>query len=171
VKRYLTVLASVLLPAGLAACAAPPDQDADGGPTFIQSATGQTGLVGATPQMLATAFGQPAILRVDGSAQVWLYHTGACGLNLILYPDSGGTPRVAAAAPTDDGTDLATCSTALVRAHIAASGFGAAPVTASVTPAASAVSRPAIAPAGAIEPAPAGSNAAGNDGLERPSSS
>jgi hypothetical protein len=166
VKQYLTVLAvNVGLLASLAACAAPPDQDADaGGPTFIQSPASTIGLVGATPQMLAAAFGQPALLRVDGPAQVWLYHAGGCGLNLILYPDTGGTPRVATAAPTDDA-DLAACSTALARAHAAAG----TPITAAVTPAAALTSRPAApppaAPASALEPA------VGDDGLERPASS
>jgi hypothetical protein len=37
--------------------------------------------------------------RMDGSAQVWLYHSAVCGLNLFLYPDANGVPRVAAAVP------------------------------------------------------------------------
>ena len=56
-------------------------------------------LVGATPAVLAAAFGPPALRRVDGEAQVWLYHSPVCGLDLILYPDAAGTPRVAMAAP------------------------------------------------------------------------
>ncbi len=61
-------------------------------------------LVGATPSVLDQAFGQPVLLRVDGPAQVWLYHSSVCGLNLILYPDSAGTPRVAEAVPDNGNT-------------------------------------------------------------------
>jgi hypothetical protein len=70
-------------------------------------------LVGSTPAVLNAAFGQPALLRVDGTAQVWLYHSSVCGLNLILYPDASGTPRVAAAVP--DNGDAASCTESLQR--------------------------------------------------------
>jgi hypothetical protein len=64
-------------------------------------------LVGSTPAVLSAEFGQPALLRVDGPAQVWLYHSSVCGLNLILYPDRAGVPRVADAVP--DNGDPARC--------------------------------------------------------------
>jgi hypothetical protein len=70
-------------------------------------------LVGSTPQVLNAEFGQPVLLRTDGPAQVWLYHSQACGLNLFLYPDAGGVPRVAAAVP-DHGDDPARCVQSLV---------------------------------------------------------
>lgn len=152
----------------LTGCAAPGTQDAAGGPSFIQMPGESQGLVGATPQYLSAAFGQPAILRVDGTAQVWLYHAGDCGLNLILYPDSAGTPRVAMAAPTDDGSDINACSAALARAHVAAAGAPlpglAQPLPAVIVPAAASVQ----APAPVRLPASAG---AAGDGLERASSS
>jgi hypothetical protein len=70
-------------------------------------------LVGATPGSLTASFGAPVLRRVDGTAQVWLYHSSTCGLNLILYPDAGGTPRVADAVP--DNGDPTACVASLQR--------------------------------------------------------
>ena len=161
----LRMKASFTLPLVLATLLAGcvPSAPGTGAAAFTQPS--DQSLMGATPQALSSEFGQPAILRVDGTAQVWLYHQGACGLNLVLYPDSGGTPRVALAAPTHDGADMATCSAALQRAH---ADLGAA-VSAAAAPAAP---PPAIIPASTIPmSAPASTTAAGADGLERPSSS
>jgi hypothetical protein len=144
----------ILAVSTLCGCAAPDTQMADGGPTFIQMPVNSDGLVGATPQILNAAFGKPAILRIDGSAQVWLYHDSGCGLNLVLYPDRAGTPRVAMAAPTDGDASAAGCSAALARDHVA--GLGQPPLQMAAPPA---VAAPAAAPAAA------------GDALERPSSS
>jgi hypothetical protein len=111
-------MACGVLALSVAGCAAP-GQVAQNGPTFIEMPLNQSGLVGATPQLLNAAFGKPAILRVEGTAQVWLYHDAGCGLNLVLYPDNAGTPRVAMAAPTGDGGDPAACSAVLERDHVA----------------------------------------------------
>jgi len=73
-------------------------------------------LIGSSPTTLSAEFGQPALLRVDGAAQVWLYHATSCGLNLILYPDASGTPRVAVASATDGGAP-ADCTASLQQAH------------------------------------------------------
>ncbi len=62
---------------------------------------------------LDAEFGKPVLLRVDGTAQVWLYHSAVCGLNLILYPDNAGVPRVADAVP--DNGDPASCMESLQR--------------------------------------------------------
>jgi hypothetical protein len=70
-------------------------------------------LVGATAATLSSAFGPPALRRIDGTAQVWLYHSPVCGLDLILYPDRTGTPRVAAAVP--DNGNPAACTASLRR--------------------------------------------------------
>jgi hypothetical protein len=146
----------LLVVSSLAGCASSDLQDA-GAQNFIQMPGSSQGLVGATPQYLNAAFGQPAILRVDGTAQVWLYHNGGCGLNLILYPDSAGTPRVTMAAPTPDGSDTASCSAVLARAHVAAAGAQPLPA---------AVNVPALIP-----PAMSPPSGASRDGLERASSS
>jgi hypothetical protein len=70
-------------------------------------------LVGATPATLSSAFGPPELRRVDGTAQIWLYHSPVCGLNLILYPDHTGTPRVAMAVPNNG--DPVSCTASLRR--------------------------------------------------------
>ncbi len=69
------------------------------------------GLLGSTPQVLSAEFGTPVLRRVDGPAQVWLYHSAICGLNVFLYPDANGTPRVAAAVPDND--DASACMQSL----------------------------------------------------------
>jgi hypothetical protein len=132
-------------------------QSAEGGPTFIQMPVSQQGLMGATPQLLSAAFGKPALLRVEGTAQVWLYHDAGCGLNLVLYPDSAGTPRVAMAAPTQDGGDPAACSAALARDHVAGA----------VQPIADQAAAPPVSLPGNMSAAPS----AAADSLEPPSSS
>jgi hypothetical protein len=78
------------------------------------------GLVGSTPQILDAEFGQPTLRRIDGAAQVWLYHASDCGLNLILYPDSSGTLRVALATATATANRSIPeqCATSLQRAHV-----------------------------------------------------
>lgn len=93
-------------------------------------------LIGSTPSTLNAEFGQPALLRVDGAAQVWLYHSSSCGLNLVLYPDASGTPRVAMASATD-GMAAADCTASLSQAHFDAAVNPAATSAALEHPAAS----------------------------------
>ncbi|OYV33425.1 MAG: hypothetical protein B7Z81_11400 [Acidocella sp. 20-61-6] len=95
--------------AGLAGCAAPSAETGQA-LAFAPVLSAQS-LVGATPALLSAEFGKPALRRVDGAAQVWLYHSPVCGLNLILYPDRSGTPRVADAVP--DNGDAASCAASL----------------------------------------------------------
>jgi len=55
-------------------------------------------LVGATPETLRAMLGPPLLLRREGLAQVWLYRSSVCAIDLILYPDShSGAARVALA--------------------------------------------------------------------------
>lgn len=69
-------------------------------------------LVGATSAALQAEFGPPQLLRHDGTAEVWLYRTYDCTVDLILYPDRRtGIERVAVAnvlPPAAAGT-AATC--------------------------------------------------------------
>ena len=102
----------------LAACAEPAAQSAndpnnsyDG--VLAAPLLSARNLLGATPQLLDSAFGPPALRRVDGQAQVWLYHSQVCGLNLILYPGPDGVPRVADAVTDND--DPAGCTASLRR--------------------------------------------------------
>lgn len=85
---------------------------ADVSPASVQN------LIGSTPAVLDAEFGQPALLRVDGTAQVWVYHTSGCGLNLILYPDASGIPRVAMATAADGSDERDSCAASLVQAHV-----------------------------------------------------
>jgi hypothetical protein len=75
-------------------------------------------LIGSTPRVLDAEFGQPTLLRVDGAAQVWLYHSASCGLNLILYPDGRGVPRVALATAADGSAAIGDCPASLEQSHI-----------------------------------------------------
>ncbi len=93
----------------LSGCAGMPGQTAQSAATLPVLSAGN--LVGATPATLDAAFGHPALLRVDGTAQVWLYHSPVCGLNLILYPDASGVPHVATAVP--DNGDATRCTLSL----------------------------------------------------------
>ena len=81
--------------AALAGCAGSPSS------TALQTnlPVSEQALKGSTVQVLNADFGTPLIRRTDGPAQVWVYQSAVCGLQVFLYPDSAGTPRVAAAVP------------------------------------------------------------------------
>ena len=96
------------------------------------ASTSVSPLVGSTPAVLNAEFGQPALLRIDGTAQVWLYHTTACGLNLILYPDASGIPRVTIASTTDGSAAPVNCATSLLQTHIDASSTSPASASAAL---------------------------------------
>jgi len=69
--------------------------------------------MGSTPQVLNADFGPPMLRRVDGPAQVWVYESAVCGLQVFLYPDAAGNPRVAAAVP--DNGNAASCMQSFAR--------------------------------------------------------
>ncbi len=99
---FITSLAMLGL---LSACAVPGQQASLSGavpPVSEQS------LKGSSPQVLDADFGAPMLRRVDGPAQVWLYHSASCGMNVFLYPDAQGVPRVAAVVP-DAGDNPVNC--------------------------------------------------------------
>ncbi len=110
--KILTGMLAFCAASSLAACA-PPATTPAAPLTFLQPPVPVQSLVGATPQVLNAEFGQPALRRVDGTSQVWLYHSPVCGLNLILFPDSSGIPRVADAVP--DSADPVSCMASLQR--------------------------------------------------------
>lgn len=72
-------------------------------PSFSEQA-----LKGATPQILDADFGPPLMRRTDGPAQVWLYQTPTCNLDVFLYQDASGTPRVTSVLP-DGGGSVHSC--------------------------------------------------------------
>ncbi|MBS7790747.1 hypothetical protein KTR66_12115 [Roseococcus sp. SDR] len=51
-------------------------------------------LLGATPEAVRAALGEPMLRRAEGPAQVWLYSGGGCQLDIVLYAGASG-PRVA----------------------------------------------------------------------------
>jgi hypothetical protein len=110
-----------LLLALLAGCAAPGARG--GGRGATQDSVDR--LVGASPTALQALFGPPLLLRRDGPAEVWLYRSSACAIDLILYPDpSTGAPRVATADARPLGTPLsdADCLASLSRLRSGSAG-------------------------------------------------
>lgn len=84
-----------------------------------QSGISEQALKGATPQILTADFGPPLLRRTDGPAQVWLYQNATCNLDVFLYQDSFGTPRVSAVLP-DNGVNLHNCLLGLAQPTTAA---------------------------------------------------
>jgi hypothetical protein len=110
-RVFLRLIGAACAIVWLAGCAQTQGATAD---TATQALALDAGtLVGSTPAILNAEFGQPVLRRIDGSAQVWLYHSSVCGLDLILYPDRAGVPRVADAVP--DNGDPARCVESLQR--------------------------------------------------------
>ncbi|MDD2875825.1 MAG: hypothetical protein PHT60_01195 [Acidiphilium sp.] len=70
-------------------------------------------LVGTSVSDLRADLGVPALQRVDGSAQVWLYDSPVCRLNIVLYPGPSGTPQVSAAMPMPRGVSQSACVASL----------------------------------------------------------
>lgn len=50
--------------------------------------------LGATPETVRAALGEPMLRRAEGPAQVWLYSGGGCQLDIVFYTGEAG-PRVA----------------------------------------------------------------------------
>jgi hypothetical protein len=50
--------------------------------------------LGASPDTLVAALGEPSLRRDEGGAAVWLYSSGGCQLDVVLYPGPQG-PQVA----------------------------------------------------------------------------
>ncbi|HTQ70567.1 MAG TPA: hypothetical protein VMH92_03635, partial [Acidocella sp.] len=98
----------------LSACATSASQTA-----FDATPASEQVLKGSTAQILDADFGEPVLRRVDGPAQVWLYHSASCGLSVFLYPDAQGVPRVAAVV-ADNGEDPQSCMQSLARPTTAA---------------------------------------------------
>jgi hypothetical protein len=102
--------------AGLAGCAAAPSSYSDSAmPGSAQA------LMGSTPQVLNADFGPPALRRVDGTAQVWVYQSAVCGLQVFLYPDATGNPRVAAAVPDNGNSN--SCVQSFTRGSLTAAAL------------------------------------------------
>ncbi|HEX7388606.1 MAG TPA: hypothetical protein VF286_00750 [Acidiphilium sp.] len=66
-----------------------------------------------TPSGLQAELGQPFLRRIDGPAQIWLYNSQVCRLDVIFYPGSAGQPQVALARPMPRGVSQASCLASL----------------------------------------------------------
>lgn len=101
VFRFLALGCGLAALAGCAAAPSSPLSQSTATPASTQA------LVGSTPQVLNADFGTPLLLRTDGQAQVWVYQSAVCDLQVFLYPDASGVPHVAAAVP--DNGNPASC--------------------------------------------------------------
>jgi hypothetical protein len=94
-----------------------PVVDAEGSPAARPAAAAE--LLGARPDAVRRWLGEPALRRIEGAAEVWLYAGPACALDLVLYPERGGL-RVAHAVARASGTEQraeAACLAELGRRH------------------------------------------------------
>jgi hypothetical protein len=94
---------------GLAGCAVQPQPVAVEASVPVASAS----LMGASTTRLTALLGHPKLRRIDGRAQVWLYDSRLCRLNLILYPGTSGTPLVTLASPSPPSVSAASCLASL----------------------------------------------------------
>src|SRR5262249_28623769 len=84
IRKLLAVSACALL----AACAAQPVEHVS-----LPSAPppGEPGNVaGLNASQIRIAFGEPAFVRKDGTAEMWRYDGASCKAFFFLYPDAGG---------------------------------------------------------------------------------
>lgn len=100
----------------LSGCARPP-APAPAAVVASAAVTVPVSLVGKSPAGLRAWIGAPALRRVDGAAQVWVYNTGLCRLDVIFYPDAQGAPQVTAAMPMPTGMSSASCLASLEQNH------------------------------------------------------
>jgi len=104
--------ASLSLPRPEAAPATPPAPPAQPARLSLvatprQGAGELAALLGTAPDALRRQLGPPALLRREGSAEIWLYAGQDCFVDLILYPLRDGL-RVAHASARAEGTTRVT---------------------------------------------------------------
>ncbi|MBV1795970.1 hypothetical protein [Siccirubricoccus sp. G192] len=115
------------LPVGFQAPPAPPRTLPMPSPADPARPTAVAQLLGAGPEALRRWLGEPALRRAEGSAEIWLYASDACALDLVLYPEAGRL-RAAHAAARANGTGNRTEAACLgeIGAAPGAGGSGAA---------------------------------------------
>lgn len=98
-RTTLRVLGAPAAPSGpraLPVAAAVPGRFAEG-PGRLAEGPGPrqvSQFMGAGPETVLSALGEPSLRREEGGASVWLYASGGCQLDIVLYPGAQG-PRVA----------------------------------------------------------------------------
>lgn len=106
--------------------AAPPGQAVSATPASTSSEPRPMGaapgtaaaLIGADPDAVLRALGQPRLRRTEGTSEIWLYAGPDCHLDLVLYAEGDGAPRVAHAQARADGATPRTeteCLAGIVR--------------------------------------------------------
>jgi len=95
---FLAVLAAALT---LASCAERPAPPAPVAVVVAQATVPRSvpervvGLIGLAPPAIEDALGPPVMRRPEAGGEVWLYATpDGCSLDLVLFPDRSGLPRV-----------------------------------------------------------------------------
>jgi hypothetical protein len=72
-------------------------------------------LIGATSGLLRASLIPPVLRRQDGSAEVLLYNSQICRLEVVLYPGAGGGKLVSLAQPMPRTVHLSACMASLQR--------------------------------------------------------
>jgi hypothetical protein len=72
-------------------------------------------LIGATPALLRASLVPPVLRRKDGLAEVLVYNSQTCRLEIVLYPGVGGGKLVSLAQPMPRTVQLSTCMASLQR--------------------------------------------------------
>jgi hypothetical protein len=117
--RSLRPLAAALLCATLAACAATPRQTAPTVPLPPPPTPGEpAGISGMQPAQLRVAFGAPALMRKDGTTEMWRYDGAGCKAFFFLYREAGAL-AVRHVETVPRGREIAADQTCLdaIRAH------------------------------------------------------
>jgi hypothetical protein len=72
-------------------------------------------LIGATPALLRASLIPPVLRRKDGAAEVLVYNSQTCRLEIVLYPGAGGGKLVSLVQPMPRTVQLSTCMASLQR--------------------------------------------------------
>ena len=112
----IPILLTILITALLAGCATPAPA-----PRLAQATQSQappTQLIGASSAVLRAALIPPILRRHDGPADVWLYDSQLCRLEVVLYRGAGGSKLVSLAQPMPASVQLSACMASLQRASL-----------------------------------------------------
>ncbi len=113
----IPILLAILLTGLLAGCATPaPALPAT--QTAQRQAQTPTQLIGASSKVLRAALIPPVLRRHDGPADVWIYDSQLCRLEIVLYRGAGGSKLVSLAQPMPASVQLSACMASLQRTSL-----------------------------------------------------
>ena len=123
IRRNIHFIIIAAICGGVCACAAPTPQPTVALPP-APLAGEPAGIAGLEASQLRVAFGAPAFVRQDGTAQLWRYDGAGCKAFFFLYPD-GNSLSVRHVETQPRGQDMAADAACLnaLRVH------GSAPVS------------------------------------------